>query len=423
MRTAETGSSITRTPYPDWIVTFGITLFVLLQPFEEGIHLPILFLLIGAILLLARHQLTCAGVVKEYAVVLALLAVPVVVAMIGAVYPERTAQIPVRWALYWWAGLYVLYRFRQGYDPTPLIYAITAILALVCIDALVQYFRGVNLLGFTTGGRRIDGVFNGQLILGNSVAHWSPFAIEAIRRFSGGRPGRLWAWLLVLPIAAVCLVSGNRSSWVVLFVMFIIYTPYLLYSRQIRWWVVVGGGAIGLAGLLALAQVSEPFEQRFNQTFGLFSGDYETVNDATANRMEVYKTAWAIVQENPVNGVGWRGFRDASEAVDRPMPGIGHAHLYGLDVLLVSGIIGFIPYLIAVFLIARLGIRAARAGDHTAFMLAVGAFLLIMPINTHYSFFDYHATGMMWVFLMLAYGAANRIKPADHQLQTEPSTN
>lgn len=402
--------SIAGTPLSDWLVTAAIVLLVLFQPFEEAIHLPIVALLAGAITLMIRRQFEWTPVSKEYLLVLGLLIIPVAIAMIGAVYPGRTSQTVFRWALYCIAGLYVLHRFREGYDAKPLIIAISVILALVCADALVQYFRGVNLLGFTTDGRRIDGVFNGQLILGNSVAHWSPFAIEAIRRFVHGKPGRYWAWLLVLPIAAVCFVSGNRSSWVVLLVLLSVYAVYLLYSRQVKWWAIVGGAVVGLAALLSLAQVSEPFAQRFETTLGLFSGDYETINDATANRMEVYKTAWAIVKENPINGVGWRGFRQASEEVGRSMAGIGHAHLYGLDVLLVTGIIGFIPYLLVVFFAARLCWRAGKQKDHTAFMLAVGAFLLVMPINTHYSFYDYHPAGMMWVFLMLAYGAANRRK-------------
>lgn len=247
-------------------------------------------------------------------------------------------------------------------------------------------------------------VFYPRLRLGHVLAHLSPFILEAIRRYVDGRPRRYWAWLALLPVLAVLLVSGNRMSWLVMLFMLPIYAIYLIYRQQLKWWLVPLIGLVAAASLALTMQFSEDIENRVDRTMGAFTTDLEQLDYASANRISIYIAAWEVFKQNPIVGVGWRGFRTASEEVGMPMIGRGHAHFYALDVLLHTGLVGFIPYLIALGLLLRLCWRNAREGNDTAFAFSLGALMLLNPFNLHYSIYYYHSAGMFLVMLMMAYG-------------------
>lgn len=388
-----------------------LILFVCLLPFEEGIHLPMLVLFVLSVRLLVRKSMIIDTLPREYLVIILLMIGPLAVSAVPAEYTWRTFETVLRWTAYMIAGLAVLHYFRSGFNDRLLIYGMTGVMAFVCVDGLIQYFTGTNLFGAPLDrGGRVMSVFYPRLRLGHVLAHLSPFMLEAIRRYVGGRPDRYWAWLLFLPLLIVLLVSGNRTAWLIMLFMLPIYAVYLIYRGQLKWWVVPAFGMIAVAGLLASMQFSEDIQKRVDRTMGAFTTDLEALDYASANRISIYTAAWEVVKQNPVVGVGWRGFRTASEEVGMPMIGRGHAHFYGLDVLLHTGVVGFIPYLWVLWLLVRLCLRNAREGNDTAFAFSLGALMLLNPFNLHYSIYYYHSAGMFLVMLMAAYGATMRAR-------------
>lgn len=383
-----------------------LILFICLLPFKEAIHAPFFILLILAIRLLVKKSIDFDRSQKEFLLVVGLLVVPLLLSSITADYTWRTLEQVIRMSLYAIAGLAVLHYFRDDYNERLLLYGVAALVTFTCLDALLQFFSGQNLFGSPLGrGERVMGVFYPNLRLGHVVAHLSPFVLECIRRYVDGKPGRYWAWLLIIPLLSVLLVSGNRTSWLIMLFMLPIYSIYLIYRQQLKWWLVPGFAVLALGGLLVTMQYSESIQKRFERTMSAFTLDMEQLNYASSNRINIYEAAWEVIKENPILGVGWRGFRGASTEIGLPMEGIGHAHFYALDVLLHTGLVGFIPYLMLLALLIRLCVRNARSGNDLAFAYSLGAVMLVNPFNLHYSIYYYHSSGMFLLMLILAYVA------------------
>jgi O-antigen ligase len=316
---------------------------------------------------------------------------------------EKTLLTAVIFLLYAAAGLHVIRRFRRGFNAPVLLYGIAAILLLWTFDALVQYFAGSNLLGWPYNGRRVTGIFHPDMRIGIVFAHLAPFFFAALHR-SATRSGHSWVWLLLLPFVTVILLSGSRASWVTLALVSAVYTLLFLRQRAYRIWNIVLLLALAVGGSL---QISDEVRQRVAQTTSGFSTDVKKIDDATSARVAVWQGAWKLFLDAPLTGNGVEALPELGFQRGYTYKPFGHAHFYALDVLLVTGIIGFIAYLTAFAAICRKGIDAfLRAGEAFPFWLAAVA--MMFPFNMHWEFYGVRPYAMLWLFLILAFAVAGR---------------
>jgi O-antigen ligase len=66
--------------------------------------------------------------------------------------------------------------------------------------------------------------------------------------------------------------------------------------------------AIPLGTLLAIK--SDAYS-RVDVSLKAFQGDHQSLNEATSGRMDIWGTSLRMIADNPVNGVGVRGYRHA----------------------------------------------------------------------------------------------------------------
>jgi len=286
-------------------------------------------------------------------------------------------------------------------------FGLAAIVGVWTIDALIQVFSGTSPLFATMDAAnmalrgkalceandyllldRLGGVLGPcNLKLGVVLASLSPFALHAAaQRF--GRPG----WLLAASlIGAVLLLAGSRASWIT-------YALVLLCSgwALLGWKRLFGVFAFGAVLLLALVFVSPQVRERVERTMHALTADARGVDSALSGRSRIWRAAWCMTLEHPINGVGPRGFREAFPACD-PQPetiaawGLGpayHAHQIVLEILSETGAIGLLLWLAGVAL-ARRAWRYAEANARAAAfpaMLALAA--TVFPLNTHLAFYS-----------------------------------
>lgn len=380
-----------------------VLLFVALLPFGEAFHLPVLILLVLSVACIRRDGFSRDRNLWLYAVIVALLTVPLLVAAIGAYDVEKTLLTALIFLLYAAAGLYVVHGFRRGFDAGLLFYGISTIVLFWTLDALIQYFAGSNLLGWPYNGARLTGIFHPDMRIGIVFAHLSPFLMAALHRQSL-HSGRKWAWLLLVPFVTVILLSGSRAAWVTLALVSAVYVTLFMRQRAYRIWhmvllltLVVGGSML----------VSNDFQQRVAQTLRGISTDVEAINEATSLRVEVWQGAWRLFLDAPVTGNGVEALPELGFQRGYTSQPFGHAHFYALDVLLVTGVVGFAAYLAAFGIVCWKGFGAfRRAGDAFPFWLAAAA--MMFPLNLHWEFYGVRPYAMMWMLLILAFAVAGR---------------
>lgn len=380
-----------------------VILFVALLPFGEAFHLPVLILLGLSVAGIRRGGLPRERGMALYAGIVALLTVPLLIAAVGAHDVEKTLLTALIFLLYATAGLHVVRRFRTGFDAGLLLNGISAVLLVWMFDALVQYFAGSNLLGWPYDGRRLTGIFHPDKRIGIVFAHLSPFFIAAVQR-RVMRSGRQWPWLMSVPFIAVILLSGSRAAWVTLALVAAAYALLFSRARVYRLWHIILLLAVAAGGSLL---VSEDLQQRVGQTLKGFSTDVAAINEATSLRMEVWQGAWRLYLDAPVTGNGVEALPELGFQRGYTSIPFGHAHFYALDVLLVTGAVGFVAYLTAFAAVCKKGFDAYRQiGAAFPFWLAAAA--MMFPLNLHWEFYGVRPYAMMWLLLILAFAAAGR---------------
>jgi O-antigen ligase len=282
------------------------------------------------------------------------------------------------------------------------------------IDALVQALTGWSLGGAATADR-LSGIFGADnLKLGLVMAALAPFLLTSVAdRF--GMPG--WA-VTALALVVVVLLAGARASWVMLALVLVFSGWQQFGSKRAI-------AALGLGGLavFALSLVfSDKLKERVLRTEGLLTGDTEQVDRALSGRLPIWTTAVRMALDNPVNGVGVRGFRDAYAtyaAEDDPWltdadHGAGyHAHQIVLEVISETGFIGLFFWVGGVALAWRAWRFATPEARARARAPALALFVVVFPLNTHLAFYSTFWGGLTLLLAALYAGSLLAVRPRD----------
>ncbi len=282
-----------------------------------------------------------------------------------------------------------------------------AVIALLwTVDGGVQALTGWSLGGYASADR-LSGVFGADnLKLGLVLASLAPFPLTlAAKRF--GIPG----WLLVA--AALCIVvllAGARASWLTLALVLVISGWQQFGSKRAIALLAVGGLA-----LFALSMAfSDKFQDRLDRTGAVLDGGSEGLNFALSGRLSIWRTAIEMAVDNPVNGVGVRGFRDAYATYAAPDdPWLAdpehragfHAHQIVLEVLSETGLIGLLLWLGGAALAWRAWRFATPEARERARAPALALLVTVFPLNTHLAFYSTFWGGLTLLLAALFAGS------------------
>lgn len=395
-------------PGADWFrqrrVELLILFFVLLLPFGEASHLPVVMLILLGIHDLRRHGWHIDDDARIFGWIALALIAPLLVSAIGAYDIIKTLRTALVFTLYSCAGFYVIGRFREQMDTRLVFYGIAGILLFWTADALLQYFRGANLFGWPGYSDGITGIYNRNYWIGYTFAHLAPFFFESLRRWAI-KPGRKWVWLLAIPFVMVVMLSGRRAAWVTLGLVSSIYLIWLIRHGDIKMRHALASVAAFVAAIGASVAISPGLMDRVQTTMHVFSGTWEAVNTAGAHRVEVWKGAWLLFKDSPLTGVGAHAYDPLVFERGYTSVKFGHTHLYGLDVLLSTGIIGFVAFMAAFCYLCYKLVQSIKLAQPTlpAWLAAVS---IMFPLNAHWSFYAPRPASLLWMLLILAIAVA-----------------
>jgi O-antigen ligase len=252
---------------------------------------------------------------------------------------------------------------------------------------------GRTSLTVWTGGERVTAF--GQNA--NRAAVLISAGLLALYGLTHGRPGASWrtsilAWPFLAVMALALLDTGSRggllslSSGLLVCVMFGRATTRGGRARALIF------GVVAFLALGIMAARTEVMRHRLQAT---------AETHTLAGREDLYPALWDMFLERPV--IGWGPVNNQYEVAVRA-PGMDKirrdAHNLGLELLTTTGIVGGIPFLLALGLCVITGWRA-RHGSHGALPLALLATFLVANMSGNHLAFK-----PFWLALGFAVAAA-----------------
>lgn len=393
--------------WPLWLVLAPLVLL----PFGRASEAPIVVMAIAGLVLAARGRLRWNDSATRLAVALfACYWLPTLLSAFGAVAPERTGSTVATTLRFLPFALFVVWAMRDEAHWPRLVAVAGIVVALWALDAWMQAFTGFSL-GGPAEKERISGIFGaGNLKLGQTLAALSPFALFAARaRF--GRRGLVVAMaLLALPI----LLAGSRAAW--LSYAIVLVAVVWRETRDARkFFLAIAVLALAAAAVFAAAwHGSMRLDARIERSLLVLNGTEHAVDEASAGRVRIWRTARAMIEAHPLTGVGARGFRYAYPHYAEPGDdfvdeagdtGASHAHQIVLEVLSETGVVGLAFWLLGTGLALRAWLRADARTRERASAPGLALVAMAFPINTHLAFYSAW-WGLLFWWLLALYCAA-----------------
>jgi len=393
-----------------WPALLLLSILVLL-PLGRSAEVPLVLAAGATLVLLVRSRLALDAPAAR--LVLALFACYWLAALVsapGAVAPAKSWSTVATTLRFLPFALFAAWALRDAARWAGILVAIGAVVALWALDAWVQAATGYSL-GGAAEKERVSGIFGaGNLKLGPVLAVLSPFALLAARARFGLR-GLLLAFAL---LAAPILLAGSRAAWLS-FALVCLLLAWHETREPRRFAAAVAALALGVAALAALAwHDSSRFGARIERSLRALQGTEAALDDASAGRLSIWRTALAMGAAHPVTGVGVRGFRyaypDYAAPGDRFVDtasdtGASHAHQIVLEVLSETGIVGLLLWIAGCAFALRAWKRADARARERARAPALALVAMCFPLNTHLAFYSAWWGLLFWWLLALYCGA------------------
>lgn len=322
----------------------------------------------------------------------------------GGVNPERAlteALVDLRYLPFLWLVAMAV-STERGRRIT--FAGIAAIAGLWLLDGLAQALFQISL-GGPSDADRLTGVFGaGNPKLGLVLASLSPFVLAACERWRTPFIWLLAAGLLV----AVVLMAGARAAWLTLAIVVMVAS-----LRRFGWRNALVVGLAGLVLFFVAAVISDRLDARLERTAELLTGGEAGLDHALSGRLPIWRAALRMYRDQPINGVGVRGFRDAyalhappdDRWLQNEHEGAFHAHQIVLEITSETGTVGLMIWLAGIALAWRAWRWATPRARDRARIPALALTVTVFPFNTHLAFYSTFWGGLTLLLAALYAGS------------------
>jgi O-antigen ligase len=377
-----------------WVAALYLLVLVLL-PFSRLAELPMLLLAgTGAYGLIKHwHTLKLQPRFKILSVLFVSYFLLMAFSATDSYWQDKTIKVAIASFRFYFAGIALLVHVKAKHFPL-LIKAIAVVALFWTLDAMIQYFVGVDLIGRSSYVDRLNGIF-GQYHakLGPVLALLLPVVMVAL---SGHN--QIIRWLSILLMIIVIILSGTRSAWIMM--VFILLAYWFHHVKQRRLFLMLKAMLVATVLVTALWFISPEFQKRIERSMFVFQGSESAIDYALADRLPIWKTSLKMIADHPINGVGAHAFRKAypqyaeNDDVWQKKGGVGmHAHHWILEILAETGIIGLLFMAYAIFKLL-LFVRKNYHAYSWAFLVAIVAAFL--PLTSTYSLFASFWSLCLW---------------------------
>lgn len=384
-----------------------IAMFMTIPLFSRGISIiPTLVFLIGLGYFMYRPKLIWNELVKSrYIYVFLVFFIPGLISLIDSLDPAKTGQTLWRFIRYSAFSIIVLFMVNNEKSEKRFETVMFWFMVFICIDAMSHWLFQFNIYGKNPlpSNSRVRGVFKDAYHLSYFVATLSPliffYLAERIQEKKA-------LYLILTPIILVMLiltvlVGGARAGFVSLFVSMFLFVLVAMKKGWIKHKLrFIGISLVLLVIAGGIAVQSDTIQKRFKQTTTV-SQNQDFLDRFTSMRTNIWHVTIEQIPNYWVNGVGLRGFDKVYQTYPEDYKiwkYVNHPHMHSLEVMIETGIIGLVSYLLlCVYLLYMTFI--AREGN--AWFLV--AFLAIMPINSHVALFEADWLPLVWLPLAIAF--------------------
>lgn len=401
----------------------GIVLIVLsfaLLPIGRVVEISTSIMATGGLILISSKQsrlwLLNNKAAQFFSVLFALFWLPMLISLIGTETIKNSTGFSLKYLRFFLAGLYIVYSLKSSTARNLVLSAISITIALWLLDSVVQWLTGRDLLGHSYISSRLTGPFS-HLTMPIILSLFLPMTLI----FTNTRwPSYAFVTMLMLSVLIIFL-AGSRASWIALTLYGLLYSAFIFIrspKNPILMFVLLISGtlAIGMAGY----KFDKGIKGRVDSASKLFSGDYDSMNKATSLRLPIWEVATKIAIDNPINGVGVKGFHDKYRGyakADDPFKEIGasHPHLFILEVLVETGLIGVAGLLIVATLLYRLSRNNLYRWSRLQAGAAISLVITFFPLNAHTSLYGSLYSQIAWLITAIACAWLFETKQQEYQ--------
>ncbi|WFE69711.1 O-antigen ligase family protein [Thiomicrospira sp. R3] len=261
---------------------------------------------------------------------------------------------------------------------------------------------------------RVDLGFTNAIQFGNIALLFGLISLAGLGWAFEQKNKAVWALVLVLGFVfglLASLLSGTRGGWIAIPFALLIICRGLFPSFRWRH-IALGSGVLLLAGFFVYLQPALGVKDRVDLAVQEVGAYYQSGEVATSvgARLEMWRGAWVIGQENPLYGVGNRGYQQRKlelieqGELDGFVEQFDHPHNEYLERFVKFGAVGLLALLVLYFLPLRLflGFFNHPRSSVRAYATA-GAVLCVCYIDFSLtqSFFAHNSGVMVYAFMLV----------------------
>ncbi|MGB0733419.1 MAG: O-antigen ligase family protein, partial [Pontibacterium sp.] len=391
--------------FANWPILLTV-LAVALQPFSRSVELVVLIMaVIGTVdLIKNRNNLRTQQAFKWFSILFACFWLPALLSLPDAVNLSKSTSTTLGMLRFYLAGVFVISRITASESLHKVAFWMMLIAVAWGLNAVFQLIVGVDILGQPPHPGRITSFFGEKPKLG-----WMILAIAPLAGFYLWKTNRK-----ALAIAAALLmlftifISGVRGAWLGVFwsCAFLFFAIIFFYARPKVWQ--LGAMAVALVITIGAATQMPILSDRISQSSKFLSTDYNTLNEASGGRLTIWATSMRMIEDNWLNGNGARSYRYAypdyaakNDTFNNGDTGAYHAHQIVIEIAADTGLIGFVGYLIALGMLAKMSALAIRKRALLSLGLVSSSIGVLMPIGSHLSTYSSSWSQAMWALLAL----------------------
>jgi len=311
------------------------------------------------------------------------------------------------------AGVAIIYLSSQPNVKQVFFNILGVALAFVFIDNVVQMLTGNDLFGLAPYNGRINAPWTSD---GPKMGIFTALIGPVIVGYFFDTKPKL-AWILTGMVIFLVLLSGQRGAWLALLTSTFIFA--ISFGKNLKEYIpTISKVLVSLIFLSFIAYNSfTPFQIRADKTLQALNFDSASIQESTG-RLDIWKGAVDVIRENPINGVGIRGFRYTESTGNKSRL---HVHSTTLEVLTEAGIIGFIGYILFFWLIYTKIFRPVSQLTHLQRFTLGSVVAAASPLSMSLAFYSSNKATVFWYITALLVSFFF-VKASDKELELKKSS-
>ena len=321
-----------------------------------------------------------------------------------------------------------------------LLYLISFIVFFISLDGIFQFLTGINFFGYKIFQNQISGIFGSELILGSFLIKILPILTWLLFHYGFDIKKNQKKLIFFFSIILICIfLTAERTSLGLTLIYFILVLILIKPLKKIFFFsLIVLFSFIFFTSTFQVGK-SDPARRIFIKTFNQFTNQYFTKNETkksfndsielnkdllkenilifSKDHTGHFKLAFKLFKENPVFGVGPKGFRHYCRKVQYDAD-VGicstHPHNFLVQITSETGLVGLLIYLYIIsFIIFKLNKiwlidTLSHTNKQSLAIISIGLLINLVPFLPSGNFFNNWISIINYYFLGIYFYSYNK---------------